>query len=131
VPRIIPRVITSLGPSEIFVFGSNLAGIHGAGAAHLARKQFGAVYGVGVGPSGRSYAIPTKDERIITLPLDRIQQYVSEFVWYATMHQNSTFLLTPVGCGLAGYTHSDIAPLFKGVPQNVHVPAEWVTYLES
>ncbi len=108
---------------KIFVFGSNLAGRHGKGAALDARKKHGAIYGVGVGLQGNAYAIPTKDEHIRTLPLERIKPYVDEFLHFAKMTQNTmTFNVVAIGCGLAGYTPSDIAPMFAEAPANVHLP---------
>lgn len=117
-----PENITKLEPDEIFVFGSNLAGRHGAGAALLALKKFGAISGQGYGLMGRSYGIATKDERIQTLPLDRIQVQVNKFLRFAENNPEKTFLVTQVGCGLAGYSPKDIAPLFDGVPSNVVLP---------
>lgn len=106
---------------DIFVFGSNLAGIHGAGAARHALEKYGAVYGEGVGRMGQSYAIPTKDENIVTLPLARIKPHVDVFVDYAKSHPNLTFHLTRIGCGIAGYDWDrDIGPLFPSeLPANV------------
>lgn len=109
----------------IFVFGSNLAGIHGAGAARSALAMFGAVWGVGVGLQGRSYAIPTKDERIQTLPLNRIRPYVDQFLEFARAHPEMNFQVTRIGCGLAGYTDSDIAPMFKEAPDNCELLGGW------
>ena len=109
----------------IFVFGSNLAGRHGKGAALCARNVHGAVYGVGVGRTGNAYAIPTKDERIRTLPLERIAGYVAEFLEYAKAHPDIEFEVTKIGCGLAGYRESDIAPMFKDAPLNCHLPDGW------
>lgn len=110
----------------VFVFGSNLAGRHGAGAALWAAQNRGAVYGVGEGRMGNSYALPTKDRTIRTLPLEYIERYsVGNFLAYACAHPELTFQLTPVGCGLAGYTPSEIAPMFKGAPSNVILPAEF------
>lgn len=109
----------------IFVFGSNLAGRHGAGAAKCARNHYGAEYGVGVGRTGDSYAIPTKDYSIKTLPLDRIQGFVRDFKVYALHHPELEFNVTRIGCGLAGYTDNDIAPMFKDSPSNVLLPKEW------
>jgi hypothetical protein len=119
------NIITSLKPNEVFVFGSNLAGIHGAGAALFAKEHFGAQQGVGLGPTGQSYAIPTKDERLQTLPLAEIQKYVWYFQNYASIHQTVRFLVTPIGCGLAGYTPAQIAPLFKMWQPNVILPEEF------
>lgn len=109
----------------IFVFGSNLSGIHGAGAALFAKQNHGAIYGVGVGRQGNSYAIPTKDWQIQTLPLSAIKPYVEEFIKYATENPTLEFQVTRIGCGLAGYKNEDIAPMFKGVPSNCKMPLEW------
>ena len=105
--------IQSLLPNQIFVFGSNEAGAHGAGAAKTALDKFGAVYGKGVGLHGNSYALPTKDNNISTLPIDKIGAYVDELFDFATTNHTLQFLITEVGCGLAGYTAVDIAPLFN------------------
>lgn len=110
----------------IFVFGSNLAGRHGKGAALYAKQHYGAVYGNGVGPQGSSYAIPTKRANLKVLPVEEIQKYVEGFITYARAHPTLKFQVTRVGCGLAGYKDSDIAPLFKGVPPNCEMPTEWV-----
>lgn len=115
-----------LDRSEIFVFGSNLAGRHGKGAALYAVKHCGAVYGRGVGMQGRSYAIPTKDERLRPLDLRRIAGYVDEFLTYARANPNLTFKLTAIGCGLAGYKPEQIAPMFHLAPVNVHKPQEFM-----
>lgn len=112
-------------PSEIFVFGSNLAGRHGKGAALTARLKYGAVYGVGIGPTGNAYAIPTKDAQLRTLPLGVIEPYVREFINYARGNPQLRFLVTRVGCGLAGYDDSDIAPMFVGAPPNCELPVSW------
>ena len=109
----------------IFVFGSNEAGIDGAGAAHFALKNVGAVWGVGVGLQGNSYAIPTKDTNIRTLPLDRIKPYVDDFMAFASANRHLEFMVTRIGCGLAGYMDHHIAPLFKGAPTNCILPASW------
>lgn len=111
--------------TEIFVFGSNLAGRHGKGAAADALHYYGAEYGVGVGRTGNAYAIPTKDEFIRTLPVNRIRPHVEEFVRYAKAHPELNFRVTRVGCGLAGYRNEDIAPMFVGVPENCELPEEW------
>lgn len=110
---------------NIFVFGSNLAGRHGRGAALEARLRHGAVYGVGEGLSGRSYAIPTKDERLRTRPLPSIKQSVERFMKFAVEHPEMTFQVTRVGCGLAGYHDTDIAPMFAGAPTNCILPEGW------
>ena len=109
----------------IFVFGSNLAGRHGKGAALCARNVHGAVYGVGVGRTGNAYAIPTKDKNIWTLPLERIAVYVAEFLEYAKAHPELEFEVTKIGCGLAGYREIDIAPMFKEAPRNCNLPDGW------
>lgn len=110
---------------NIFVFGSNLAGRHGKGAALHARKHYGAVYGVGVGRTGNAYAIPTKDENLKTLPLLVIFTHIEYFKLYARKNPDLTFEVTRVGCGLAGYTDADIAPLFKDAPENCILPEGW------
>lgn len=109
----------------IFVFGSNLAGRHGKGAALYARQNHQAQYGVGVGRTGNAYALPTKDEYIRTLPLSRISVYVRQFLDYATTHPELTFQITKIGCGLAGYRESDIAPMFQTAPKNCQLPEGW------
>lgn len=114
----------------IFVFGSNLAGRHGRGAALYAREHFGAQLGVGVGLTGQAYALPTKDTQLKTLPLDRIAGYVEAFIQKAVSMPETFFWLTPVGTGLAGYTHDDIAPLFqRKVLENIVYPSVWYRYL--
>ncbi len=117
--------------TEIFVFGSNLAGRHGAGAALHARKHHGALYGYGHGRMGSAYAIPTKDEQIRTLPLESIRRYVAIFIAYATSHPELRFQVTAVGTGLAGYKHEDIAPFFRNAPENCSLPPEWVKLHEG
>ena len=115
--------------SEIFVFGSNLAGRHGKGAALHARKHYGAEYGVGVGLTGSAYAIPTKDGKLRTLPLDQIKEYVDAFQVFATQNPNLTFRVTAIGTGLAGYSHAEIAPMFEGSPGNCRLPPEWGAFI--
>lgn len=112
---------------NIFVFGSNLAGRHGAGAALFARYNHGAIYGRGVGLQGQSYAIPTKDEKLRTLPLEDIHQHVKDFIAYATEQTWMKFNVTRIGCGLAGYKDHQIAPMFKGAPLNCNLPEGWRT----
>lgn len=104
---------------EYFVFGSNESGIHGAGAARFAELNYGAVRGVGFGPVGRSFAIPTKDWQIQTLPLNVVKNYISRFLAFAELCDTDTFKLTRIGCGLAGFTEAEIAPLFADAPPNV------------
>lgn len=112
-------------PGAIMVFGANKAGKHGKGAAVTAYLCYGAVRGVGEGIRGRSYAIPTKDERIRTLPLSMIAEHVRRFLAYAASRPDLTFVVTRVGCGLAGYTDADMAPLFAGAPPNCALPPAW------
>lgn len=109
----------------VFVFGSNLAGRHGKGAALCAKNEHGAIYGQGVGLQGNSYAIPTKDEKLKTLPLNIIKKYVDQFIEFASSHPEMRFNVTRVGCGLAGYKDEDIAPMFSPRPTNVILPEEW------
>lgn len=106
----------------IFVFGSNLAGRHGAGAALYALKSCGAVYGQGCGRQGNSYAIPTKDATLKTLTLAEIKVHVASFLRYAENHPDEMFELTPIGCGLAGHKPENIAPMFADAPCNVVLP---------
>ena len=113
----------------IFCFGSNEAGIHGAGAALFAYQKRGARYGFGYGHSGDSFAIPTKNEDIRTLPLDIINAYVCGFLAYATGKRKLKFMVTRIGCGLAGYTDADIAPMFVGAPLNCIFDEKWRVYL--
>lgn len=109
----------------VFVFGANTLGRHGKGAALWARQHRGAIYGQGEGPQGNSYAIPTKDERLRTLPLDEIRKHVDRFLDYAKANPETKFQLTPIGCGLAGYRHEQIAPMFRDAPENVMMPKEF------
>lgn len=111
--------------SDVFVFGSNLAGRHGAGSAYAAWRHHGAQKGIGVGRTGNAYAIPTKDRRLQTLPLEDIALYVSEFIRYAAGHPELKFHVVKIGCGLAGYKEQQIAPMFRGAPDNVVLPEGW------
>lgn len=114
---------------NIFVFGSNLAGRHGAGAALHARQMHGAIYGQSVGLQGDSYAIPTKDERLVPLPLLVINRHITEFVIFAGQHQDWVFNVTAIGTGLAGFRDAQIAPLFRCAPSNCEMPKQWQIYL--
>lgn len=116
---------------SIFVFGSNLAGKHGAGAARFAVQHARAVYGIGLGYQGNCYAIPTKDKNIITLPLYIIKEYVDDFIEAAEDNFEDTFFVTAIGTGLAGYSHSEIAPMFKDAPENCVLPIEWKEFVEE
>jgi hypothetical protein len=104
--------------NEIFVFGSNLAGIHGAGSASHARQFYGARLKVGKGRTGYAYALPTKDKNLQTLSLYEISEHVQDFINYAKAHPELLFRVVEIGCGLAGYTPEQIAPLFEGAPAN-------------
>ena len=108
--------------TAVFVFGSNLGGRHGAGSALHARQFYGAEYGVGEGRTGMAYAIPTKDEHLLVLPLETIQSAVDRFKVYARAHPGLTFEIVPIGCGLAGYRPNQIGPMFAGVPDNCTLP---------
>jgi hypothetical protein len=118
-----------MAKNDVFVFGSNDSGIHGAGAAAFAYKSKGARYGQSYGHYGQSFAIPTKDVDIVTLPLDRIKDYVTGFLAYARGHRKLEFQVTCIGCGLAGLSHKDIAPMFVGAPKNCQFDELWRPYL--
>lgn len=115
----------------IFVFGSNLAGIHGAGAARFAKEKCGAEMGIGLGPTGDSYALPTKGTNNMgtgigpTLPLPVIKQFVDEFLDYARDRSHLKFQVRCIGCGLAGLDHADIAPMFDQAPINCYFDTAW------
>ena len=118
-PAFTPERITSLRADEVFVFGSNLAGMHGGGAARLAYERFGAVWGCGVGLQGQSYAIPTMQGGVET-----IKPYVDDFIDFAKAHPDLFFYVTRIGCGIAGFADAEIAPLFaaaRAVP-NICLP---------
>ena len=126
--RFTPDHITELSKCEIFVFGSNLAGQHASGAARYAYDHFRAEWGNGVGPQGRCYAIPTMHG-----PVSEIKPFVDDFIQYAEKHPLNRFLVTRVGCSIAGFKDSDIAPLFKAalaIP-NISLPKEWFVELIS
>lgn len=110
--------IATLGENEIFVFGSNIQGSHGGGAARYAHKNFGAEWGVGEGLTGRTYALPTMEGK------DAMKHAVEHFIACAKEHPELTFLVTAVGCGIAGYTPEEVAPLFKEATslENVYLP---------
>lgn len=117
--RITSPRITELQPGEIFVFGSNLEGHHGGGAALLAWKKWGAIWGQGTGLQGQTYGIPTMHGGP-----DRIKPYVDEFISFARQHPELTFLVTEVGCGITGFRPAEIAPLFRDAAdvENIHLP---------
>ena len=120
--RTTPNLINELQPGEIFVFGSNLAGMHGGGAAYAAYRKFGAIWGQGVGLQGQSYAIPTMQGGVETIKPD-----VDEFIAFAREHTELIFLVTRIGCGIAGFRDEQIAPLFEDAHQlpNVVLPPNW------
>ena len=127
VNRITPEYIKKLGAKEIFVFGSNQSGRHGAGAAKTA-LGWGAVWGQSEGMQGRTYGIPTKDSSVLkTLSIDEIKPYVDRFIEFAKTRPDLSFLVTEVGCGLAGLKPKDVAPLFKAAigQENIHLPARF------
>lgn len=115
----------------IFVFGSNEKGAHGKGAAKIARVNFRAEYGVAEGPTASAYAIPTKDKHLATLPKERIEASVKTFLAYAAEHPKLNFFVTRIGCGLAGYSNDDIAPMFIDAPGNCSLPDDWKHYVVS
>lgn len=126
--RYTPENITKLGEDDIFVFGSNLAGMHGGGAARVAWQKFGAVWGQGVGLQGQSYAIPTMQGGVET-----IKPYVDEFLDVAYECDQNTFYVTRIGCGIAGFTDEQIAPLFDRALDmyNVVLPESFVKIIEA
>lgn len=123
-----PERISKLKPNEIFVFGSNLAGMHGGGAAWIAYERFGAIMGQGVGLQGQSYAIPTMQGGVET-----IKPYVDEFIEFASKHPEYKFLVTKIGCGIAGFRVEEIAPLFAEAidMDNVILPEEFVEVIQG
>lgn len=124
--RISPDLINNLKDNEIFVFGSNLEGIHGGGAARAAYNKFGAIWGQGVGLQGQSYGIPTMHGGV-----DVIKPYVDEFINFAKSHPQLKFLVTRIGCGIAGFTNEEIAPLFKDAIEieNIYLPKSFYNIL--
>lgn len=127
--RISSNYITQLAPNEVFVFGSNLQGMHGGGAARLAYREFGAEWGQGVGLFGQSYAIPTMQGGVET-----IKPYVDDFIEFAKKHSELDFLVTEIGCGIAGFTPQEIAPLFSRTItediQNIYLPESFYALLK-
>ena len=119
--------------TEILVFGSNLSGIHGAGAARHARLHHGAIMGQGMGLQGTSYALPTKGVNISFMPLTDIGRHVAAFISFAHIRPDLTFRVTRVGCGLAGFKDTEIAPLFRGALglSNVRLPKGWRHYITT
>ncbi|MBO7277514.1 MAG: hypothetical protein J6U84_06080 [Bacteroidales bacterium] len=126
--RFTPNEITNLENNEIFVFGSNLQGLHAGGAARLAYQKFGAQWGKGVGMQGKSYGIPTMHGGV-----EKIKPYVDEFIEFALSNKEYTFLVTRIGCGIAGFTANEIAPLFAKLidAENVLLPNDFVAVIEK
>ena len=124
--RISPDIINYLKENEIFVFGSNLEGMHGGGAARAAYNKFGAVWGQGVGLQGQSYGIPTMHGGI-----EEIKPYVDEFINFAKSHPELKFLVTRIGCGIAGFSDNEMAPLFKDAIEieNIYLPKRFYNIL--
>jgi hypothetical protein len=126
--RVTPELIKTVAEDEVFVFGSNLEGRHAGGAARAAYDHFGAIWGQGVGIQGQSYAIPTMHGGV-----DEIKPYVDDFIEYAKEHPEKKFLVTPIGCGIAGFTPEEIAPLFAGAKdmENVWLPESFIQIIEQ
>lgn len=126
--RISSDRITELKENEIFVFGSNLEGRHGGGAALLAYRKWGAVWGQGVGLQGQCYGIPTMHGGP-----EKIKPYVDEFIEFARNHNELKFLVTEIGCGIAGFSPEDIAPLFVRAidVENIYLPKRFVEVIEK
>jgi hypothetical protein len=131
--KITPYEIEELEADHIFVFGSNEAGIHGAGAANLAYHRFSAAMYQGFGLSGQSFAIPTKDSTINTLDLETIQFYINRFEDFVRKHPSLQYMITRIGCGLAGYTAEDIAPMFKNFMdlENIYLPEDFIEIINN
>ena len=126
--RIAPNRITELKDNEIFVFGSNLQGSHGGGAAAIAAQKFGAIWGQGVGLQGQSYGIPTMHGGVA-----EIKPYIDEFIEFAKQNPNLIFLVTRIGCGIAGFTEEEMAPLFADAVnvENVFLPDSFWEIIEG
>lgn len=120
-----PPVVIELADDEVFVFGSNAAGHHGAGAARAAFEKFGAEWGVGAGPTGRAYAIDTMSG------FDTMLEQIVDFLEYAQAHPGTTFLVTPIGTGIAGHKVENVAPFFQGAPLNVVLPQVFVDAIDA
>jgi len=131
--RITPEKVVSLNENEIFVFGSNLSGKHGKGAAKTAMYKFGAKWGQASGIQGKSYGIPTKDRNMNVLSIPEIEHHVRKFIIYAKENPQLIFLVTEIGCGLARFSPKQIAPLFekaKDIP-NIHLPKRFWDVLNT
>lgn len=122
--RTTPDQINELAPNQVFVFGSNTEGRHGGGAAYFAHKHFGAEWGLAEGLSGQTYAIPTCDIMIDKVDIEVLSQSIDRFIGHACGTADTIYLVTPIGCGIAGFTPEEIAPLFLLAKQveNIHLP---------
>lgn len=128
-PAIDPRHAHTEDDTRIFVFGSNLQGIHGGGAAWYARNKLGAELGVAEGRTGRTYALPTCSVPGVPLSLPQVEHWVNEFLKHAnemlTAEPATRFFVSPVGCGIAGFDENDIIPMFRNAPENCDLPPGW------
>ena len=126
--RYTPDFITELKNDEIFVFGSNLEGMHGGGAAYIAYEKFGAIWGQGVGLQGQSYGIQTMHGGV-----NEIKPYIDEFIDFAKSHKELKFLVTRIGCGIAGFRDEEMAPLFKDAidVENITLPKSFVNIIAT
>lgn len=135
--KISPRLINELKDDEVFVFGSNESGVHGGGAAKTALK-FGAKHGEALGLQGKTYAIPTVNASVThKLPIEKVNKYVEEFLSFAKENKDKKFFVTEIGCGIAGFRISDIAPMFKCVVEkeneyeNVYLPESFIKFIKN
>lgn len=130
--RITPKIGKKLKELEVLVFGSNLAGRHGAGSAKLALEYFGAKEGISFGLEGQSFAVPTKDKYIGTMHTYQIKPYVDQFILFAKTRPDLTFYVVEIGCMLGGHTPKDIAPLFKAAMEieNIYLPKSFWSILK-
>lgn len=132
--KLTPELINELKDNEIFVFGSNTKGLHAGGAAYYASKLFGAEWGVSEGITGRAYAIPTCTPAIEKVSVQDLKLSVDRFIQYATENNNFNFLVTPIGCGIAGWSAEEVAPMFESAATlpNVSLPEIfWNIFLET
>lgn len=131
--RITPDIIETLLENEIFVFGSNMKGVHGGGAARFAYNKFGAVWGGFEGQFGESYALPTMNTHLDPLELDEILFHVDRFIDFAKKHPEKNYLVTAIGCGICGYTPHEIAPLFRRAleVENIALPQLFINILTA
>ena len=122
--KYVPQIVYSLGRNEIFVFGSNRLGNHIGGAANVAFREFGASWGVGEGLTSNTYALPTLDEQYNQVTMDELYESFVKFLKCVASNQDKLFLLTPVGCGIAGFDTNQVADVFwRAVKNNFPGPA--------